>query len=166
MKNIFVIRKRFNKLVETNLKVILERLLYCSYIFLYNILNSMDCLILKIITLITAKYVVSCHNDLTEASIVFSVSSYGRLPDELLLALSKCIIGNCLYACMQHFACLTINYHALSGICEQLADILHKEELTPHNEWVSYGHFESELVTYVYSYVLSVDEYCLDNSGT
>ena len=126
----------------------------------------MDCLILKIITLITAKYVVSCHNDLTEASIVFSVSSYGRLPDELLLALSKCIIGDCLYACMQHFACLTINYHALSGICEQLVDILHKEELTPDNEWVSYGHFESELVTYVYSYVLSVDEYCLDNSGT
>ena len=64
------------------------------------------------------------------------------------------------------FWCLTINYHALSGICEQLADILHKVELIPDNEWVSYGHFESELVTYVYSYVLSVDEYCLDNSGT
>ena len=126
----------------------------------------MDCLILKIITLITAKYVDSCHNDLTEASIVFSVTSYGRLPGELLLALSKCIIGDCLYACLQNFACLTINYHALSGKCELLADILHKEELIPYNEWVSYGHFESELVRYVYSYVLSVDEYCLANSGT
>ena len=125
----------------------------------------MDCLILQIITLITAKHVVLCNNDLTEASIVFSVTSYGRLPGELLLSVSKCIIGDCLYACMQHFACLTINYHALSGKCELLADILHKEELIPDVEWVSYGHFESELVRYVYSYVLSVDEYSA-NSGT
>ena len=67
----------------------------------------MDCLILKIITLITAKYVVSCHNDLTEASIVFSVTSYGRLPGELLLALSKCIIGDCL--CMFAEFCMFNN---------------------------------------------------------
>ena len=106
----------------------------------------MYCLILKLITLTTAKYVVLCNSDLTEASIVFSVTSYGRLPGELLLTVSKCIVGDCLYACMQHFACLTINYHSLSGKCELLADILHKEALIPNAEWVSYGHFESELV--------------------
>ena len=126
----------------------------------------MDCLILKIIMLITAKYVVLCNNDLTEASIVFSVTSYGRIPGELLLSVSKCVIGDCLHACMQNFACLTINYHALSGKCELLADILHKEELIPDVEWVSYSHFEKELVRYVYSYVLSVDEYSLANSRT
>ena len=126
----------------------------------------MNCLILKIISLITTNSVVLCNNDLTEASIVFSVTSYGRLPAELLLAVSKSILGDCLYACMQHFACLTINYHAPSGKCELLADILHKEELISDVEWVSYGHFESELVRYVYSYALSADEYSLANSGT
>ena len=48
----------------------------------------MYCLILKLITLTTAKYVVLCNSDLTEASIVFSVTSYGRLPGELLLTVS------------------------------------------------------------------------------
>ena len=59
---------------------------------------------------------------------------------------------------MQHFACLTINYHVLSGKCELLADILQKEELFPDVEWVPYGH--------VYSYVLSANEYSLAYSGT
>ena len=54
----------------------------------------MNCLILKIITLIITKYVVLFNNDLTEASIVFSVTSNGRLPGELLLAVSKRIIGD------------------------------------------------------------------------
>ena len=109
----------------------------------------MNCLILKIITLIITKYVVLFNNDLTEASIVFSVTSNGRLPGELLLAVSKRIIGDCLFTCIQHCTCLTINYHAPSGKCELLADILHKKELIPGAEWVSYGHFESELVRYV-----------------
>ena len=66
----------------------------------------MHCLALKIIALITAKTVVICNNDLTETSRVFSVTSYGKLPGELLLSLSKDIVEDCLYACMQHLACL------------------------------------------------------------
>ena len=112
---------------------------------------------LKIITLITAKTVVICNNDLTEASRVFSVTSYGKLPGELLLALSKDIVEDCLYACMQHLACLTISYHSPSDRCELLADLLYKEKLIQDDEWVSYGHFESQLVRYVYSYVLFFD---------
>ena len=123
----------------------------------------MNCLILMIITLITAKTVVVCN---TETSTVFSVTSYGRLPGELLLAVSKNIVGDCLYACMQHFGCLTINYHKFSGECELLADILYKEKVIPDVKWESYGHFQSEIVRYVYSYILSADEYSLANLGT
>ena len=123
----------------------------------------MNCLILMIIALITAKTVVVCN---TETSRVFSVTSYGRLHGELLLAVSKKIVGDCLYACMQHFACLTINYHKFSGECELLADILYKEKVIPDVKWESYGHFQSEIVRYVYSYILSADEYSLANSGT
>ena len=112
---------------------------------------------LKILILITAKTVVICNNDLTEASRVFSVTSYGKLPGELLLALSKDIVEDCLYACMQHLACLTISYHSPTDRCELLADLLYKEKLIQDDEWVSYGHFESQLVRYVYSYVLFFD---------
>ena len=119
----------------------------------------MHCLALKIIALITAKTVVICNNDLTETSRVFSVTSYGKLPGELLLSLSQDIVEDCLYACMQHLACLTISYHSPSDRCELLADLLYKEKLIQDDEWVSYGHFESELVRYVYCYVFSFDEY-------
>ena len=112
---------------------------------------------LKILILITAKTVVICNNDLTEASRVFSVTSYGKLPGELLLSLSQDIVEDCLYACMQHLACLTISYHSPSDRCELLADLLYKEKLIQDDEWVSYGHFESQLVRYVYSYVLFFD---------
>ena len=121
----------------------------------------MNCLTLKIITLITVKSVIICSNDLTENSIVFSVTSYGRLSGELLLSVSKVIVEDCLYACMQHLACLTISYHSSSGTCELLADLLYKENLIQDGGWVSYGHFESEIVRYVYGYVLSFDEYSL-----
>ena len=126
----------------------------------------MNCLILITITLITAKTVVVCNNELTETSRVFSVTSYGRLPSELLLSAPKNNVGDCLYLCMQHFACLTINYHTHSGECELLADILYKEKLIPDDEWESYGHFESGIVRYGYSYIFSTDEYSLAKSGT
>ena len=58
---------------------------------------------------------------------------------------------------MQHLACLTISYHSPSDRCELLADLLYKEKLIQDDEWVSYGHFESQLVRYVYSYVLFFD---------
>ena len=197
----------------------------------------MSCLILMITTLITAKTVVVCNNDLTETSRVFSLTSYGRLPGELLLAVSKNVVGDCLYACMQHFACLTISYHKLSGECQLLADIfrsshrrcsvkkgvlrnfskftgkhlcqslfcnkvagltlqlykkkrlwhrcfpvnfakflrtpflrtppddcfciLYRDKVIPDVKWESYGHFESEIVRYVYCYIISADEYSL-----
>ena len=126
----------------------------------------MNGLVLMIITLVTAKTVVVCNNDLTETSRVFSVTSYGRLPSEVLLAVSKDIVEECLYACMQHFACLTINYHKISGECQLLADILYKEKVIHDVKWESYGHFESEIVRYFYGYILSADKYSLANSGT
>ena len=113
----------------------------------------MNCLNLMIITLLTIKTVVLCDNDLIKASVVFSVTSYGRLPGALLLVVSKDIVGDCLYACMQHSTCLTVNYHIPSRRCELVADLLCKNELIQDVGWVSYGHFESELVRYVYSYV-------------
>ena len=57
----------------------------------------MNCLILITITLITAKTVVVCNNELTETSRVFSVTSYGRLPSELLLSAPKNNMEDCLY---------------------------------------------------------------------
>ena len=126
----------------------------------------MNGLILMIITLVTAKTVVVCNNDLTETSRVFSVTSYGRLPGEVLLAVSKNIVEECLYAWMQYFVCSTINYHKMSGECQLLADILYKEKVIPNVKWETYGHFESEIVRYFYGYIFSADEYSLANSGT
>ena len=119
----------------------------------------MNGLNLKIITLLTVKTLVLCDNDLIKASVVFSITSYGRLPGAMLLVVSKDIVGDCLYACMQHSTCLTVNYHAPSRRCELVADLLHKNELIQDVGWVSYGHFESELVRYIYSYVLHF--YCI-----
>ena len=119
----------------------------------------MNGLNLKIITLLTVKAVVLCDNDLIKASVVFSITSYGRLPGALLLVVSKDIVGDCLYACMQHSTCLTVNYHTPSRRCELVADLLYKNELIHDDGWVSYGHFESELVRYIYSYVHVADEH-------
>ena len=118
----------------------------------------MDYLIQKIITLFTVNTAVLCNNDLTKASVVFSVTNYGRLPGELLLAVSTDIVGDCLYACMQHSACLTINYHRPSRRCELVADLLYEKELIQDAEWLSYGHFESELVRY-----FNTDDHSLAN---
>ena len=108
----------------------------------------MNCLNLKIISLFTLKALVFCDNELIKASVVFSVTSYGRLPGALLLVVSKDFVGDCLYACMQHSTCLTVNYHTPSRRCELVADLLYKNELIQDVGWLSYGHFESELISF------------------
>ena len=123
----------------------------------------MNCLTLKIITFVATKNLILCNNNLIKGSIVFSVTSYGRLPGEMLFTVLKDIVGDCLYACMQHSTCLTINYHTPSGRCELVADILYKNNLIQDVGWVSYGHFESERVRYVYSYVVPTDHCTLAN---
>ena len=144
--------KRFIKFSENRIQDFLKNI---SLVFSHSILYVMNCLTLKIILVVTAKTVVLCNNDLiNKESIVFSITNYGRLPSEVLLAVSKNIVGDCLHACMQHLACLTINYHRRSGRCELLADILYKKELIEDIEWVSYGHYESDLVRYVYNYFI------------
>ena len=100
-----------------------------SLVFLYYLVNAMNCLTLRIITLVTAKSLVLCNNYLTKGSIVFSVTSHGKLPGELLFTVSKDITEDCLYACMQHLTCLTVNYHTPSARCELVADILFKNNL-------------------------------------
>ena len=85
-----------------------------SLVFLYYLVNAMNCLTLRIITLVTAKNLVLCNlcnNYLTKGSIVFSITTHGKLPGELLFTVSKDIVEDCLYACTQHLTCLTINYH-------------------------------------------------------
>ena len=134
-----------------------------SLVFLYYLVNAMNCLTLRIITLVTAKNLVLCNNYLTKGSIVFSVTSHGKLPGELLFTVSKDIIEDCLYACMQHLTCLTVNYHTPSARCELVADILFKNNLIQDVWWVSYGHFESELVRYVFNYVVPADDCTLAN---
>ena len=134
-----------------------------SLVFLYYLVNAMNCLTLRIITLVTAKNLVLCNlcnNYLTKGSIVFSITTHGKLPGELLFTVSKDIVEDCLYACTQHLTCLTINYHTPSARCELVADILFKNNLIQDVWWVSYGHFESELVRYVFNYVAPADDDC------
>lgn len=134
-----------------------------SSTYLHEVVSAMNCLTLKIITLVAAKNLVLCNNDLIKSSVVFSVTSYGRLPGEMVFTVLKDIVGDCLYACMLHLTCLTINYHIPSGRCELVADILYKNNLIQDVGWVSYGHFESERVRYVYSYVVPTDACVLAN---
>ena len=144
--------------METNSKAILKTL-----VLVCDNLNAMNCLSLKIIALLTVKTVVLCDNGLIKASVMFPITSYGRLPGALLLIVSKDIVGDCLYACMQHSTCLTVNYHTPSRRCELVADLLYKNELIQDVGWIFYGHFESELVRYIYCYVHFADEHSLVN---
>ena len=83
---------------------------------------------------------------LCDYSVIFSITSYGRLPGERLLVTSHNVVGSCLYACTQHAACLTVNYHKPSKTCELLADLLFQEEVTKDTAWETYGHFKNALV--------------------
>lgn len=89
--------------------------------------------------------------DITNNSVVFSVTSFGRLPSEPLLVTIQDNIGGCLHTCTQHLKCLSINYQRISRKCELLADILLKVDVIDDDGWESYGHFTVTLVrNYLY----------------
>ena len=119
-----------------------------------SIFFIMDGVVLLIITAVTAASTALCDGDLSKDSVVFSVASHGRLPGELLFDTLKDVLGDCLYACMQHTGCLTISYHRSSRTCKLMADVLFKEDIIDDFGWESYGHFESSLVSYIQNYVL------------
>ena len=76
---------------------------------------------------ITAATSIFCNDDIkSRDSVVFSITSHGRLLGELLFVTLKDVVGNCLYACMQHASCLTISYQQSSKICNLMADVLKK----------------------------------------
>lgn len=83
---------------------------------------------------------------LCDYSVIFSITSYGRLHGERLLVTSHDVVASCLDACAQHLACLTVNYHNPSKTCELLADILFHKEVTKDTGWETYGHFNDALV--------------------
>ena len=114
----------------------------------------MDGVNLLIITVITATSTISCGGDLTNHSVVFSITSHGRLFGEITFSTLKDVVGDCLYTCMQHMDCLTINYHRSSRRCKLMADVLFKKNITDDPGWESYSHFESCLVSYIENYVL------------
>ena len=106
-------------------------------------------LLITLITAIAATSTVLCEDDLSRDSLEFSLTSYGRLPGEILFAPLKDKIGDCLYACMQHLSCLTVSYNQSSGRCELMADVLFKKDVNDEPGWESYGHFENPLVSNV-----------------
>ena len=114
----------------------------------------MDGVNLLIITIITATSTISCSGDLNKDSVVFSVTSHGRLLGEILFSTLKDVVGDCLYACMQHMDCLAISYHRSSGKCKLMADVLFKKAIIDDPGWKSYGHFESSLVSDIQNYIL------------
>ena len=114
----------------------------------------MDGVNLLIITVITATSTIFCDDDLTNDSVVFSITSHGRLFGEIIFSTLKDVVGDCLYTCMQHMDCLTINYHRSSRRCKLMADVLFKKDIIDDPGWESYGHFESSLVSYIENYVL------------
>ena len=128
-----------------------NRYFYMSFIP-PNTMNSVT-LLMKIA--ITAATSIFCNDDIkSRDSVVFSITSHGRLLGELLFVTLKDVVGNCLYACMQHASCLTISYQQSSKRCHLMADVLFKENILRDPGWESYGHFESSLVSYFENYVL------------
>ena len=117
--------------------------------------NTMNGVTLLMIIAITAATSIFCNDDIVSRdSVVFSITSHGRLLSELLFDTLKDAVGDCLYACMQHASCLSISYHQSSKRCNLMADVLFKEKILDDPGWESYGHFESSLVSYVGNYVL------------
>ena len=97
----------------------------------------MDGVNLLIITVITATTTIFCDGDLTNDSVVFSITSHGRLLGEIIFSTLKDVVGGCLYTCMQHVDCLTINYHRSSRRCKLMADVLFKKDIIDDPGWES-----------------------------
>ena len=117
--------------------------------------DTMNGVTLLMVIAITAANSIFCNNDIiSRDSVMFSITSHGRLPSELLFVALKDVVGDCLYVCMQHASCLTISYHRSSKRCNLMADVLFKEDILDDPGWESYGHFESSLVSYCENYVL------------
>ena len=106
----------------------------------------MNCVILLIIIATTATNTIFCESDISQDSVVFSITSHGRLLGEQLFVTLKDVAGDCLYACMQHASCLSISYQQSSKRCKLMADVLFKEDILGDPGWESYGDFESSLV--------------------
>ena len=116
--------------------------------------DTMNGVTLLMVIAITAANSIFCNNDIiSRDSVMFSITSHGRLPGELLFVALKDVVGDCLYACMQHASCLTISYHRSSKRCNLMADVLFKEDILDDPGWESYGHFESSLVSCFQNYV-------------
>ena len=117
--------------------------------------NTMNGVTLLMVIAITAANNIFGNDDIiSRDSVVFSITSHGRLLGELLFVTLKDVVGNCLYACMQHASCLTISYQQSSKRSNLMADVLFKENILRDPGWESYGHFESSLVSYFENYVL------------
>ena len=129
-----------------------NRYFYMSFIP-PNTMNGVT--LLMIIAIAITATSIFCNDDIiSRDSVVFSITSHGRLLGELLFVTLKDVVGNCLYACMQHASCLTISYQQSSKRCKLMADVLFKENILRDPGWESYGHFESSLVSYFENYVL------------
>ena len=90
--------------------------------------NTMNGLTLLMIIAITATTGIFCNDDIiSRDSVVFSITSHGRLLGELLFVTLKDVVGNCLYACMQHARCLTISYQQSSKRCNLMADVIQRK---------------------------------------
>ena len=114
----------------------------------------MDGVALLITIAITATNNIFCDVGVNRDSVVFSITSHGRLLGELLFVTLKDVLGDCLYACMRHASCLAISYHQSSRRCKPIADMLFKKDIIDDTGWDSYGHFESSLVSYFENHVL------------
>ena len=110
--------------------------------------------LLMVIAITAANNIFGNDDIISRDSVVFSITSHGRLLGELLFVTLKDVVGNCLYACMQHASCLTISYQQSSKRSNLMADVLFKENILRDPGWESYGHFESSLVSYFENYVL------------
>lgn len=119
----------------------------------------MDSISLLIIKAITAISTVLCKGNFSRNSLEFSITSYGRLQGKIIFATLKDEVGDCSYACMQHLSCLTVCYNQSSRRCELMADILFKKDIIHKLGWVSYGHFEISLVSYVQNYSVLATKY-------
>ena len=115
----------------------------------------MNSVTLLMIIAITAATSIFCNDGIiSRDSVVFSITSHGRLLGELLFVALKDVVGDCLYACMDHARCSSISYHQSSKRCELMADVLFKKDIIDDPGWKSYGHFESSLVSFFENYIL------------
>ena len=69
----------------------------------------------------------------------FTVVNSGRLEGSQLVYFENEQFPDCLYNCIKHLLCETVNYNSATGECELNSELFDKDESTYQPNWRNYG---------------------------